>query len=261
MPRDEFRRQVLQTLADRVGLHCSNPECRKLTSGPATDPKRATKIGVAAHITAASPGGPRYNPTLTTAERTSIDNGIWLCHSCATLIDRDPARFPITLLQQWKQRAENNAAKALCSGSKYRPIAPNEVRQELTVGELAAVKELTEEFGCDIELNIHVPAGEGCIRLDGAVVRDEDLVALEIREHHPGRGIPYYQIEYLLELCGKIKFQRFQGCAVYIVIVSDAPPESDNDVRSRLEELVAAASVEAYIRMYRLNFLRAKFGL
>lgn len=260
MPRDEFRREVRQALADRVGLHCSNPECGRLTSGPAVDPARALNIGVAAHITAASPGGPRYNPMLTAEQRTSIDNGIWLCQSCAALVDRDLDRFPAALLRGWRERAENAAAQAISAGSKYRPIAANEVRQELTVGELAAVKALSEEFCCHIELETYVPAGEGWLRLDGAVVRGEDLIAIEIRENH-GRGIPYFQIEHLLGLCATLKFPRFQRCIVYVAVVSDAPTESDEEVRAQLDAMQAAAAVEVHVRMYRLNSLRAKYGL
>lgn len=52
--RDDFPRPVLETLAKRVGCRCSNPSCRKLTSGPHTDEAKAVNVGVAGHITAAS---------------------------------------------------------------------------------------------------------------------------------------------------------------------------------------------------------------
>jgi hypothetical protein len=47
-------------------------------------------IGVAAHITAASVGGPRYDASLKPKQRAAIENGIWLCQNCGTMIDRDP---------------------------------------------------------------------------------------------------------------------------------------------------------------------------
>src|SRR5439155_20268589 len=89
MPRDEFSREVREALAARVGLRCSNPECQQLTSGPAADPARAINIGVAAHITSASPGGPRFDAALTTDQRVAIENAIWLCQTCGALADRD----------------------------------------------------------------------------------------------------------------------------------------------------------------------------
>ncbi len=259
MPRDDFRRGVREAVAARVGLRCSNPECQKLTSGPAVDPARALNIGVAAHITAASPGGPRFKEMLTSEQRSSVENAIWLCQSCAALIDRDLDRFPVAVLCRWKEKAEEEAARALCAGTRYRPIAANEVLQELTIGEMAAIKALSEEFGCHVETEVHVPAGEGWLRLQGAVVRGEDLIGIEIRENH-GRGIPYFQIEHLLQLCAKLSFPRFQRIIIYIAVVSDAPPELDQEVRTKLETLVAESAVEVHVRMYRLNTLRAAYG-
>jgi hypothetical protein len=104
--RDDFNSQIKDTLSKRVGLHCSNPNCRALTSGPNSLEDKATNIGVAAHITAASVKGPRYNPSMTPRERSSIKNGIWLCQSCAKLVDNDPLRYTVDLLQEWKNKAE-----------------------------------------------------------------------------------------------------------------------------------------------------------
>jgi hypothetical protein len=67
--RDDFSEKTKETLAKRVGMHCSNPQCRKLTSGPRADPTKALNIGVAAHVTAAAPGGARYDPSLSYRER------------------------------------------------------------------------------------------------------------------------------------------------------------------------------------------------
>ncbi|MEL7118124.1 MAG: hypothetical protein AAFO07_01745 [Bacteroidota bacterium] len=100
-------------MAQRVGYNCSNPNCRRPTVGAHTDAKKSTLIGVAAHITAAAQGGPRYNSQLSTPERREIENGIWLCESCARLIDKDEARFPVELLNEWKVNAESIAFEAL----------------------------------------------------------------------------------------------------------------------------------------------------
>lgn len=106
---DEFSEPVKRVLATRVGNVCSNPGCRALTSGPQENPAKALNIGVAAHITAASAGGPRYDPRLVPEERSGPSNGIWLCQNCAKLVDNDPARFTIELLQRWKSSAESEA--------------------------------------------------------------------------------------------------------------------------------------------------------
>jgi hypothetical protein len=107
--RDNFSEEVKRVIADRVGYRCSNPDCRALTSGPQIDETKALNVGVAAHISAASAGGPRYNQSISSQERRHLNNGIWLCQNCAKLIDNDLARFPESLLRKWKQQAEKNA--------------------------------------------------------------------------------------------------------------------------------------------------------
>lgn len=104
--RDDFPRSVVETLAKRVGHRCSNPMCRKRTSGPHTLDHKSLNVGVAAHITAASVGGPRYDASMTSDDRKSIGNGVWLCQSCAKLVDNDEARYTGQLLASWKGQAE-----------------------------------------------------------------------------------------------------------------------------------------------------------
>src|SRR6476646_9851658 len=106
MNRDDFSLQVKEILAKRVNWICSNRKCRQPTSGPQVDPEKAINVGVAAHITAASPGGPRYDPNLTNEERQSIHNGIWLCQKCAKLVDNDPTRYTVEVLKDWKALSE-----------------------------------------------------------------------------------------------------------------------------------------------------------
>jgi len=107
--RDDFTQSVCRLLAQRVGLHCSNPECRAYTSGPQTDPGKAVNVGVAAHITAASLGGPRFDSSLAERERRGAANGIWLCQTCAKLIDSDTPRYTTAILNKWKADAERDA--------------------------------------------------------------------------------------------------------------------------------------------------------
>src|SRR2546427_12337656 len=107
--RDDFTEDVKRTLAARAGSVCSNPDCRALTSGPQVDSTKALNVGVAAHITGAAEGGERYDATLTPKERSHPGNGIWLCQTCAKLVDNDPSRFTEKLLRAWKEVAEHRA--------------------------------------------------------------------------------------------------------------------------------------------------------
>ncbi|MBT2946346.1 hypothetical protein PO25_00480 [Vibrio anguillarum] len=104
--RDDFTQKTKLALQLRVGNCCSNPSCLRKTTGPNSDCSKASSIGVACHITAASIGGPRYDKRLSSDERKSVLNGIWLCESCAKMIDVDVDEFPVELLYFWKTRAE-----------------------------------------------------------------------------------------------------------------------------------------------------------
>lgn len=104
--RDDFSSSTIRKLRDRVSGRCSNPDHRVPTTGPTTDPTKINNIGKAAHITAAAPGGPRYNDSLTSDERRHINNGIWLCAICADKIDKDAETYSVELLQNWKRKAE-----------------------------------------------------------------------------------------------------------------------------------------------------------
>jgi hypothetical protein len=46
-------------------------------------------------------------------QRTSAENGIWLCQVRSKLVDNDPLRFPIERLRDWKGRAEEKARRAV----------------------------------------------------------------------------------------------------------------------------------------------------
>jgi hypothetical protein len=98
--RHDFPSKTKDMLARRVGMRCSNPACHKMTSGPQADPNKALNIGVAAHITAATRDGLRYAPSLSKHERSSIENGIWLCQNCAKLVDNDESRYTVQILQE-----------------------------------------------------------------------------------------------------------------------------------------------------------------
>lgn len=111
--RDDFPEEVKRTVAARVGNVCSNPQCRALTSGPQDDPAKSLNVGVAAHISGAASGGPRYNATLTREARRGSENAIWLCQTCAKLVDNDVSQFPEKLLQAWKTMAEHDALSTI----------------------------------------------------------------------------------------------------------------------------------------------------
>jgi hypothetical protein len=107
--RDDFSEETKRILATRASFRCSRPDCRAPTIGPGETQRGSVNVGVAAHITAASSGGPRFDPTLTPEQRRAPDNGIWACQNDAKLIDDDDVTFSVATLREWKVAAERVA--------------------------------------------------------------------------------------------------------------------------------------------------------
>ena len=108
MARDNFVQAVVNALGKRAAFICSNPDCRKQTIAPSdADIMKFQYIGAAAHITAASKHGPRYDPNMTAKDRAAITNGIFLCRNCADLIDKNQGiDFTADELRRWKKNHE-----------------------------------------------------------------------------------------------------------------------------------------------------------
>ncbi len=70
-------------------------------------------VGEAAHIYGARVGAKRFDPSMTSTERRNEVNGIWLCRTCAKLIDSDEQRYPPRLLFEWKHNAEQRVLAQL----------------------------------------------------------------------------------------------------------------------------------------------------
>jgi hypothetical protein len=104
LTRDDFPKPTVDALCKRAAYICSNPDCRVHTLAPSgADDGRFLYIGKAAHICAAADGGPRYEYRMSPEERSAPANGIFLCGSCADLIDKNSgADFSIELLHRWK---------------------------------------------------------------------------------------------------------------------------------------------------------------
>jgi hypothetical protein len=111
--RDNFSKQTIAEIAKGVGYRCSNPDCARPTIGANAAQDGTINVGVAAHITAASQGGPRYDAALSSAERSGKNNGIWLCQNCGKLVDSDPDKFTVELISEWKRGAQNRAFREL----------------------------------------------------------------------------------------------------------------------------------------------------
>ena len=114
--RDNFSAAVVQILHKRVGGKCCR--CDATTFGPvANNPIKSINIGQAAHIAAAAPGGPRYDPTMTPEERAGVTNGMWMCSNCHDIIDRDVDEYPTAKLRAMRKKAEQRAKAEMGVGT------------------------------------------------------------------------------------------------------------------------------------------------
>lgn len=120
--RDDFTATTRSTLAGRVNYLCS--QCFRHTLGPKADSNEVADMGTAAHITAAAPGGPRYDSSLSTDQRRHYDNGIWMCSHHGRLVDTDHEAYSVADLREMKRIAEDRARKALRDGEALPDLTP-----------------------------------------------------------------------------------------------------------------------------------------
>ena len=141
--RDDFLLSTKNQIAKRAGWICSFPTCGKHTVGASSDGQSEINIGTAAHICAAAPGGPRYDATMSTEERSSANNGMWMCRDHGKIIDAHDPKFTVELLREWKKQAE-------CAS--YERVINNEsvARHSISDAELVDALRLAAEKDIDI---------------------------------------------------------------------------------------------------------------
>jgi len=128
--RDNFTPATKAKLARRAGHRCSKPDCQRPTGGAASDDEGTINIGVAAHIKAAAPNGPRSDPSLAPEQRKHHSNGIWLCATHAKLVDSDESHFTVEVLLSWKKEAADRSfAAVVASGAKSTFCSETDVKE------------------------------------------------------------------------------------------------------------------------------------
>ncbi|NYG46514.1 DNA polymerase III delta prime subunit [Bradyrhizobium sp. IAR9] len=176
--RDDFLKQTVTEIAKGVGYRCSNPNCSRPTVAANAEQTGTVVIGVAAHICAASPGGPRYNPVQTRDARRSKENGIWLCQNCGRLIDADPSKFTVELLVGWKRSGQERAFRELVS-----PGIPAPTEEATRIGLLAASDNAgatDTEFGARFR-RVHAAAADDLVTYTRGPLWDRTQVELTLK--------------------------------------------------------------------------------
>lgn len=186
--RDDFAKPAKRLLAARAGHRCSNPSCRAHTSGPQLDETKALNLGVAAHITAAAPGGPRYDLALSSEDRSNISNAIWLCQNCAKLVDNDTGRFSVQTLNNWRRDAEKQALRVVGRSHGAVHDERNETREQLIQRKLALRDTLARALllPASERREAHSPHPYSKFRVNNLIIRSLDDEAYPNVDKTPG---------------------------------------------------------------------------
>ena len=182
---DYFRTPVVRQLELAAGTRCCAPSCREPTTGGS----EVIRIGEAAHITAAAKKGPRYDERLSSEERASVGNGIWLCKDHARLIDVDVKRHTAELLHEWKRLGEMAPLADLRGASQKYDLpnysSPVGVKDESTKGPRPAGDLLREITSWSQDVGLEKAWG---VRHGEAVEALFAELLFNLADHSPGCG-------------------------------------------------------------------------
>lgn len=103
-----------KVLISRSGNRCAYPKCGIELVIPADHSEdRPKAVGKVAHIAAASPGGPRFDPHMTEAQRGSAENLIYVCGSHHDAIDSQLNEHSRDFLLTAKAHHEQTVSRAM----------------------------------------------------------------------------------------------------------------------------------------------------
>jgi len=152
-------------------------------------------IGVAAHICAAAAGvgARRYRADMTSDQRKSDENGIWLCQDCAKAIDSDDPFFSEAVLHAWKQKQSEDMWRSIIDKLPFGPTMPPTVSelsarlQKAAAADLAVFRRTSKWPGTNVALTLkvkHVDEALSTRALADAVTKLDDLILVAA----PGMG-------------------------------------------------------------------------
>lgn len=131
-----FTKDIVETLAKKSAYICNNPSCHCLTIGPSlVDDAIKLKIGEGAHIIGDKKGAARHIDG--DNNRNEIENGIWLCSSCHSMIDKHKGKdFPASRLSKWKDDFEKKLFGMLLSHESAIPLVMKHTANHKIISDL-----------------------------------------------------------------------------------------------------------------------------
>lgn len=147
---------TLRRLFALSGNQCARPGCSTVLLAAT-----GTLVGEVAHIAAESPGGPRYDDSLSDTERRAFENLLLLCSVCHDLVDKEEKKYTVPILRKWKRDRE---ARFEAVGDLLRKSYLNEITDDAeeagaTVpATLAGYLAYMEEQGHSAWIDVDTPA-------------------------------------------------------------------------------------------------------
>ncbi|VVQ04740.1 hypothetical protein PS910_04178 [Pseudomonas fluorescens] len=213
--RDNFNSLTWHKLRDSAGNVCSFPGCHVHTHGASSDGEGTVGIGVACHIKAAAPGGPRYDEHQTKDQRKHFDNGIWMCQTHSKLIDADDSAYSVETLVEWKQKAEARSNSLI----NQKSFTESEVKAAVEEGTVSVLQRWVIEY-----LDLARKVAEHCSEPILLKKIDFDAeVYTALRKYARLLSGPVASTRKPGWLCGG-SFNYFEGCDISTFESTGVPP-------------------------------------
>ncbi|GHG18432.1 ABC-three component system protein [Streptomyces hydrogenans] len=192
MARDPVPKAQEKIVIQRSGDRCAYPSCGialSIDAKAAEDLHKA--VGKVAHIRAASAKGPRYDVTMTSEQRGSADNLIYLCGPHHDVIDTQLNYHTVEFLQDIKKKHERTVARAMSHAMGQVGFEDLElVCQFIGTGDEPTSDDIVIPIGIKqkIELNSLGQISEDRIRIGLAKSHEVDAFVAAIEKMRPNFG-------------------------------------------------------------------------
>lgn len=123
----DFSQKTIEHLAASTDYRCARCFIKTSYYDPADGKRKGHPR--AAHIVAASPGGPRANSTYTIKQLKSAENGVHLCANCADVVDRIPENYPIAKLTSMQNKAVEKAQLSILQPGNSGPLTADQANR------------------------------------------------------------------------------------------------------------------------------------
>lgn len=155
--RDPVPKAQEKVVIARSGNQCAYPGCAlELTVNPQSVGDQPKATGKVAHIAGASPNGPRYDPDMSTPERGSANNLIYLCGTHHDAIDAQLHHHTREFLIGAKKDHEQAVARAVRTGLGHVTYAELEVVCTVMAGDAVSLQPGGVELAVPLQQKIEV---------------------------------------------------------------------------------------------------------